>query len=224
MGLHTGRVFDGVDPLVPLGIAAAVVAGFAVAPWIVSLFTPTKRPGIALRERLESTPGTPAPGRVRIVSGERGEAVDAFAVGVLPGAEYVFVTEGLLASFDAEEAAAVLAHEAGHLRLGHLRRRCVAAGLAGLAWAVVASSVRAVGPLAATVGFAGCLLAVVLALGVRHEYAADRYAAGRTGQDATLRALRSLERSTAAPRAPAPLDRLSARAWLRRRIARLGAE
>ncbi|PSP76528.1 hypothetical protein BRC81_13015 [Halobacteriales archaeon QS_1_68_20] len=224
MGLHTGRVFDGGDPLVPLGIAAAVVAGFAVAPWVVSLFAPTRRPGTELREQLESLPGSPAPARVRVVTGGRGEAVDAFAVGVFPGAEYVYVTEGLLASFDAEESAAVLAHEAGHLRLGHLRRRCAAAGLAGVTWAVVAGSVSAVGPLVATVGFAGCLLAVVLALGVRHEYAADRFAAERTGRDATLRALRSLERSTTASRAPAPLDRLSARAWLRRRIARLRVE
>lgn len=219
MGLHLGRVLHGVDLLLPLGVAAAVVAGFALAPWVLVLLAPTRRPESALRQRLRSTPGTPAPERVRVVTGSRGEAVDAFAVGVLPGGEYVFVTEALLTTFDPDEVEAVLAHEAGHLGMGHLRRRCGAAGLAGLAWVGV---VPAVGPLAAA-GAAVGLLAAVIGLGVRQEYAADRYAAGRTGRDATLRALERLERSTSASRVPAPLNRLSARAWLRRRIARLRA-
>lgn len=220
MGLHAGRVLHATEPLW-LGAALAVAAGFALAPYVVGLLTPTRRPGRALRERLESTPGTPAARQVRVVPGEEGERIDAFAVGVVPTHEYVFVTEALIETFEPDEAAAVLAHEAGHLGRGHLRRRCAAAVCAGPAWGALAAAVPGVGAGAALVGFAGTVLAVAVVLGVHHEYDADRHAARRVGRDPTLRALERLERSANASRAPAPLDRLSARAWLRRRIARL---
>lgn len=223
MGLHTvGRVAGGVDPLVPLGLAAATVAGFALAPWVIGQFAATRRPHRDLRSTLAAESGLPAPDCVRVVTGSQGEEVDAFAVGIAPGREYVHVTEALVDSFDDDELAAVLAHEAGHVELGHLRRRCAVAMLLGLCWGAVAAT--GIGTAAASVGFGATLFAAVLALAIRHEYEADRYAAGRTGRDATLRALERLKRTAPPSRGPAPLDRLSARAWLRQRISRLRNE
>lgn len=220
MGLHSvGRVVDGVDPLVPLGLVAAAVAGFALAPWVIGQFTATRRPDRGLRTRLATRSGLPAADSVRVVTGSRGQEVDAFAVGIVPGREYVHVTEALVDSFDDDELAAVLAHEAGHVELGHLRRRCGVAMLLGLGWGALAAA--GVGTAAASVGFGATLFVAVLALAIRHEYEADRYAASRIGRDGTRRALERLKRTAPPSRGPAPLDRLSARAWLRRRIRRL---
>lgn len=222
MGLpSTDRVLAGVDPLLPLGIAVAVVAGFALAPRIVEGITATRRPNPDFRDRLAARSGLPVPGRVRVVTGTRGRRIDAFAVGIVPGHEYVYVTEALVESFDEDELDAVLAHEAGHLELGHLRRRCSVAVLLGLAWGVPAAV--GLGTAAATVGFGVTLFGAVLVQGIRHEYDADRLAARRAGHGATRRALERLKRSAPPSRVPAPLDRLSARAWLRRRIHRLRA-
>jgi len=202
-----------------VGLAAAVVAGFAFAPLVIGRFLSTRPP-----EGLLSLPLDDPTRRVRVVTGRHGREVDAFAAGILPGREYVFVTEALVESFEADELAAVLAHEEAHLRFGHLRRRCAAAVALTFAWAAGLATLGPVsgpGTMGATAGFAGALAVVVGGLGVRHEYRSDRYAVRRTGADATLRALGRLEQAAPTPRLPAPLDRLGARALLRRRISRL---
>lgn len=227
----SGQVLSGIDPLfpvepffpvealLPVVAATAVVAGFAVVPWMVGRLTTTARPGPVLRSLLDANVGLPDPKRVRVISGARGRHIDAFAVGIVPDREYVYVTDALVESFDDDELAAVLAHEAGHVELNHLRKRCGVAALAGLGWGALAAV--GVGPATASVGFGVTLFAGMLALGVRQEYDADRYAARRVGREETLRALERLKRTAPPSRVPAPLDRLSARAWLRARIGRL---
>jgi len=49
-----------------------------------------------------------------------GRTLNAAVVGVLPRFRYVFITEGLLKTLDADEIEAVFAHEAGHARRGHV--------------------------------------------------------------------------------------------------------
>lgn len=209
------------DPGFTLGIGLVIVAGFSLAPLLIRAVTATRRPGWINQTTARALDGEIEPEAIYVVSGTRGEQIDAFAVGIFPGFQYVFVTEALVESFDPEEIAAIIAHETAHLRLGHLRQRCLVVAVAGIFWALF---VPVAGFAITTVVVGAVVLTAILGLGLRHEYAADRYAVSKTGRAVTLEALTRLCASTAPSRVPAPLDRLSARAWVRRRIVRLERE
>lgn len=201
-----------------LGIGLVIVAGFTLAPILIRAVTATRRPGWINQTTARALDGEIDPEAIYVVSGTRGEQIDAFAVGIFPGLQYVFVTEALVNSFNSEETAAIIAHETAHLKLGHLRSRCLVVAVAGMFWALF---VPVAGFAVTTVAVSAVVLTAILGLGLRHEYAADRYAVTKTGRAVTLGALTQLCASTEPSRVPAPLDRLSARAWIRRRIVRL---
>jgi STE24 endopeptidase len=128
--------------------------------------------------------------RVRVVETGRKPVANALAAGVVPGLRYVFVTDALFETLDGAAAAAVLAHEAGHHRRGHVVARFGATTLA-LAPLFLAAS----GVLADVLVPALLSAALLLAVGpaVRWtEYDADAYAARAVGGPAMERALQTL--------------------------------
>ena len=113
-----------------LGTVGNVLAVFIVSaglllllPWIlVRMWGAQPLPASALRDELES-----ACTRARIpiaailrwpVHG--GRVYNAMVLGVLPRLRYVLFTDDLLRDFSSEERIAVLGHELGHARHGHL--------------------------------------------------------------------------------------------------------
>lgn len=176
---------------VALAVAGAgiVVAVFALAPCLVALVRATRPLSAGVRADLN----VPADADLRVVESE---TVDAFAAGVLPGAERVYVTDTLVAASSRDELRAVVAHEMGHVEAGHARQRC--ALLAG-----VAAGTALVGPGFGATGLAVAGFAVGVAglawLGRRQERAADEFAVRRAGADASRRALGRLDRAAAGP-------------------------
>lgn len=167
--------------------AGAVVAAFALAPLLVAAVRETRPAPADLRAAL---PDVPAGVELRLVASDD---ADAFAAGVAPGAEYVFVTDRLAADYPREEVAAVVAHELGHVEARHLHRRC---GLLAVCAAGCALAAGVAGPGAAVAVLAAGVAALV-ALAVRQERAADAHAVRRVGAAATRRALARLDRSDA---------------------------
>lgn len=181
-----------VVPAVPSGwglVAGATVVGLLAAggtPLALRLVFPTRRPTAAERAWLADATDLP----VRVVD-TGGRHANALAAGLLPGLRYVYVTERLLRSLPPAEAAAIVAHEAGHHRRRHAALRLGAVGAFVLPW---------LGATAADVPgafVAGALAAAPVALGVLAlarwtEYDADRYAAGRVGASPLAAALRRL--------------------------------
>nr|WP_272931376.1 M48 family metalloprotease [Halobacterium noricense] len=128
--------------------------------------------------------------RVRVVETGRRPVANAVAAGVLPGARYVFVTDALFRTLDADATTAVIAHEVGHHRRGHVIVRFLATGLALAPVFLVANGV-----LDAFVPAVALSVALLLAVGplVRWtEFDADAYAAARVGGAAMDRALATL--------------------------------
>ena len=162
--------------------------------------------------------------RVLVMDGSRRSSHgNAFFAG-LGRSRRVVLFDTLLVHLSADEVEAVLAHELGHDRLGHVRRRlalALAASLA-LAWALdqaVRSPAFAAGlgvPQGGeAAGFVLFLLAAPYALAVlaplasavsrRHEYEADAFAAAHADKRALARALVKLYRDNAATLTPDPL-------------------
>ena len=128
--------------------------------------------------------------RVRVVRTNRSPVANALAAGALPGHRYVFVTDALFAALDDEAVAAVVAHEAGHHRRGHVAVRFLAVGLA-LAPLFLAAGGVLPGVLAPAVASVGLLLAAGPVVRWT-EFDADDYAARHTTAAAMERALATL--------------------------------
>lgn len=192
-----------VTPLLPsawwlVGVVAAFGIGLAAGtPLIVRWFLPTREPGATERFLREAAGGFP----VRVV--DAGTHANAMAAGVLPGFRTVFVSEALLARLPHEECAAVVAHEVGHHRRGHVPLRLGAAGAVVLPWlGATAAGV----PGAFEVGAVVAALAVPVLFRLMRwtEHDADAYAAARTDGAALVRGLSRLT-----VEAPAPRSRLA---------------
>jgi len=128
--------------------------------------------------------------RVRVVQTDRSPVANALAAGALPGHRYVFVTDALFATLDDDAAAAVVAHEAGHHRRGHVAVRFLAVG-----GALAPLFLAAGGLLPGVLGPAIASVVLLLAAGpvVRWtEFDADDYAARHTTAAAMERALGTL--------------------------------
>uniref|UniRef100_UPI003F55D6A3 M48 family metallopeptidase n=1 Tax=Halosimplex halobium TaxID=3396618 RepID=UPI003F55D6A3 len=184
----------GVIALVPAGwprVVAAVGLGLvatALTPFALVVALRTRWPTDDERAAVGDT--LPAGVRLRVVD-DRTRLGSAFAAGVVPGAEYVFLTESLFATLDGDELRAVVAHEVGHHAHGHVLLRyllvAVAAG-AALGVASVAPDAALVAVLLGTPPFAVALAAVVR----RTERQADAYAAEAVGGAALADALETL--------------------------------
>jgi STE24 endopeptidase len=186
---------DGAAGLAAVALAAAgivaLVPAAAARLGVVRELTPAERAVV---------PDCARGLNVRVLDTSRNPVANALAAGILPGHRYVFVTDALFETLDGAAIAAVLAHEAGHHRRGHVAVRFGAVGLA-LAPLFLAASGLFDGFLLAL----GASIVFLLAAGpvVRWtEFDADRYAAERVGPTAMDRAL-----ATLAARGLLPADR-----------------
>lgn len=214
-----------------VALLAVTVGTFAVSPYLVRLLRETRPLPTELRSALGPVCRRAGvePGAVRIVGGD--DTSDAFATGLLPGSERVFLTERLVAEFSPGEVEALVAHELAHVRKRHLWQRCGMTVVAGGVWLAVSARLG--------VGFGGgallthgaflafYLLVVLGALGLYQEYASDAYAARYAGRDVTVAALRRLRRDAPTDPFARVYDRVSLHPALAQRIERLrqvGAE
>ena len=172
------------------GLAAVALAALALAVGLPVLAARHS----AVRELTEGeracVPECARDLRVRVVRTSRSPVANALAAGALPGYRYVFVTDALFATLDDEAAAAVVAHEAGHHRRGHVAVRFLAVGVA-LAPLFLAAG----GILPGVVAPAVASVVLLLAAGpvVRWtEFDADDYATRHTTAAAMERALGTL--------------------------------
>ena len=140
-------------------------------------------------------------------------APNAFATGRDPAHAAVAVTEGLLASMDDEQIAAVIAHELGHVARRDTLTMAVAASMAGAIsmlgsmarWGMIFGGGRndrrdggGLAILAAAIVAPFAAMLIQLAISRSREYAADAYSARLMGSPQPLiRALRSLENGLA---------------------------
>ncbi|ELZ29162.1 peptidase M48 Ste24p [Halosimplex carlsbadense 2-9-1] len=194
VGLAGVVLTAGAIALVPAGwprVVAAVGLGLvatAVTPFALVVALRTRWP---TDEELAAVDGVLPDGvRLRVVD-DRTRLGSAFAAGLVPGAEYVFLTESLFDALDGDQLRAVVAHEVGHHEHEHVLLRyllvAVAAG-AALGVASVAPDVALVAVLVGTPPFA-----VALAWAVRRtEAQADAYAAEAVGGAALAGALETL--------------------------------
>jgi len=176
---------DGTASLLAVAGAAAVVA--VALPAVASRFGPVRKPTAAEAARVPAC----ADGlRVRVVQTGRHPVPNAVAAGVLPGARYVFVTDALFRTLDAEATSAVVAHEVGHHRRGHVFVRFLATGVALAPVFLAANGV--VDAFAPAIALSAVLLLAVGPLVRWTEFDADAYAAARVGDAAMERALATL--------------------------------
>jgi STE24 endopeptidase len=168
-------------------LALAVFVLLAVVPPVGALVGPVRELTPA---EAAIMPDSGAGLRVRVVETGDRPVANALAAGVLPGFRYVFVTDALFETLDPEAAAAVLAHEAGHHRRGHVVGRFLATVLA-LAPVFLAANGVLGDVLVPALVSAGLLLAVAPAVRWT-EYDADAYAASVVSAPAMERALQTL--------------------------------
>lgn len=196
---------DGVGAVVVLG--AAVVIALAPSGWsrvlttlalglLVTALAPVALV-VALRtrwptdtERARVADLLPSGVALRVVD-DRTRIGSAFAAGVVPGLERVFVTESLFDVLEDDELRAVVAHEVGHHERHHVLLRFSLVALAAGAAVGVASSAPDLALAGIVVG--AVPFALVLAWVVRRtEHAADAYAARVVGGPALADALETL--------------------------------
>lgn len=172
------------------GLAVVALAALALAAGLPIL---AARHG-AVREPTEAeracVPECARGLRVRVVETSRSPVANALAAGALPGHRYVFVTDALFATLDDGAAAAVVAHEAGHHRRGHVAVRFLAVG-AALAPLFLAAGGLLDGVVMPAVASVGLLLAAGPVVRWT-EFDADDYAARHTTAAAMERALGTL--------------------------------
>jgi len=183
----------------------AVLWPLVIAP-LFNRFSPL--PDGALRERIEAlaaATGFRSRGIFVMDAGKRSRHGNAYFTG-LGRVRRIVLFDTLVESMDQEEALAILAHEIGHEKMGHVKTRLavsVASGFLGFAalglllpWApfYAAFGFAAPGPQALLVIAALCSGPVLFPLtplsstwSRRQEYAADRFSARAMGSGAGLR-------------------------------------
>ncbi|WP_353635281.1 M48 family metalloprotease [Halobacterium sp. NMX12-1] len=165
--------------------AAAVVA--VALPSLAARFGPVREPTAA---EAAVVPACADGLRVRVVETGNHPVANAVAAGVLPGARYVFVTDALFRTLDADATTAVLAHEVAHHRRGHVLARFLATGVALAPIFLAANGV--VEAFVPAIALSAALLLAVGPLVRWTEFDADAYAAARVGDAAMERALATL--------------------------------
>jgi STE24 endopeptidase len=137
----------------------------------------------------------------------------------------IVLFDTLMSQLDNHELEAVLAHEIGHYKLGHIPRRLIVSAAASLAGFWIVAQLVEAPSFARALGFLepgiGPILLLILVFGGvfsfwlspflnfwsrRHEFQADRFASHAVGSQAPLiRALRKLTRHNLSNLTPHPL-------------------
>lgn len=205
------------EAAVPLGVTV-VVAYYALGPRITERLNETTTLPRELADRYDELAGTTDTSvRVRVLVDD--ESGIAAACGIVPGTRTIYVSESLLDELDPAELDAVIAHELGHVRRGHVEKKVLGySALVGLFIAGMVSSLLFI------------LLALVLlfVLGrwtLGSEYEADAFAAEVTSVDAMASALDRLATLGHLPHETSrTFDYLSEHPSVKRRLDRLGVE
>lgn len=113
---------------------------------------------------------------------------NALVIGFVPGCRVLLVSDGLLQRFPENELLAIVRHEAGHVRLGHLPLRLALimtplASVAFLQW--IAPSLLPIGLVAIT--YIAYLVWLVCWLSRKMEFEADLHASGYWSSDSRKR-------------------------------------
>ena len=200
---------------------------WAYPTWIAPLFNRFEPlTDTALRERVEKLLqrcGFKSSGVFVMDGSKRSAHGNAFFGGVGSNKRIVFF-DTLIKQLDGEEIEAVLAHELGHFRLHHIRKRIVGLavasllGLALLAWLMVQPWFYTSLGLTTPSNYMALMLFMLLApvfsflltpllswLSRRHEFQADAFAAQQSNAGTLARALVKLYRENASTLTPDPL-------------------
>jgi Zn-dependent protease with chaperone function len=160
------------------------VTGLALAPALVDRTRRVRRLTPAECDALGVAPDAP----VRVLDAD---APVAFAAGLADRLGRVVVSRGLLAALPTDEAAAVVRHERGHLRRGHVLLRIGVPSSYVLGW-TTAVAVGVPGAFPGGLALVVPVAAVSFAVSRWTEFDADRYAAARGAGPALARALTRL--------------------------------
>ncbi len=200
---------------------------WAYPTWIAPLFNRFEPlSDTALRERVENLLqrcGFKSSGVFVMDGSKRSAHGNAFFGGVGSNKRIVFF-DTLIKQLDGEEIEAVLAHELGHFRLHHIRKRIVGMavasllGLALLAWLMQQPWFYVSLGVSTPSNYMGLMLFMLLApvfgflltpalswLSRRHEFQADDFAAHQSSAAILARALVKLYRENASTLTPDPL-------------------
>lgn len=209
-----------------LWMGAQLALLWAFPKWIAPLFnTFTPLEDAALRERIEALlarSGFTADGIFVMDGSRRSSHGNAYFTGTGKHKRIVFF-DTLLNRLSPEEIEAVLAHELGHFRHGHIRKRLLLSAVISLAgfwlldWALHSPAFfHGLGADYTTAGMALVLFTTAVpvlffwlsplmsALSRVHEFEADAFAAEHVGADALINALLKLYRDNAATLTPDP--------------------
>ena len=180
--------------LATIGFVAVATVLTAIRPLVVDRQS-TREPTRTERERLTS--GVDGAHRVHLRMTEHAPdtvPARARALGIIPGHQYVFISDQLLESLSRLASRAIMAHEIAHHRGWHPLLRIVLLAVALIGWPLaIASDVPY-----ALVGGVGVLpLYVLLVCFIERqtEYCADAYAGRRVGYDSMINALKHLKKT-----------------------------
>lgn len=190
-------------PVVGAAVLGYVLLSVAFAPWILRLSVRVRPASPAEQARVDvlSERYDLSVGPVRVVEPGPLGAANGFVVGIGPSGSRVHLTERLLAGFDDDDLAAVLAHEVGHRELHHLATRlgaslALSVGVLGLMCVLTVDDAGGLPVLLVLLVLVALVpmlrLRLVGGLAVRQELAADAYAAARVGSLAMRSALEGL--------------------------------
>jgi len=209
-----------------LWLAVQLLLLWAFPKWIAPLFnTFTPLEDAALRERIEALlarTGFTSDGIFVMDGSRRSSHGNAYFTGTGQHKRIVFF-DTLLNRLSPDEIEAVLAHELGHFRHGHIRKRLLLSALISLAgfwlldWALHSPAFfHGLGADYTSAGMALVLFTTAVpvlffwlsplmsALSRVHEFEADAFAARYVGADALINALLKLYRDNAATLTPDP--------------------
>ncbi|MFC7174937.1 peptidase [Haloplanus litoreus] len=170
-----------------VGLAALVVGMLYAAPWLISVLRSTSRPTGDTADRVERLCDRAGLSvrDVRILDTENEETADSLVRGP-PTYRRLFVTSTFLDAFDDDTATALLAVEAGKLRIHVFEVRVVSVLVGGIA---LIASVIGTGPQWPLLGVALASVLVGFSLSQRRIRAADEYAAEQVGRATVADAL-----------------------------------
>lgn len=124
LGFAMPRGFFDSSAHVGLLLVGYLLAIQCLSPWLVQLANPTAplpadHPVAQMAMELSSAAGVRV-GAVRVITSGEAKIANAMVSGLWPRQRRIYVTDHMLATFSQAEIRAILAHEVGHLRHGHL--------------------------------------------------------------------------------------------------------
>ena len=177
------------------GFVAVATVLTAIRPLVVDREKSTRKPTRAEHERLIS--GIDGAHRVRLRITERSPGTvpaRARALGIIPGYQYVFISDQLLESLSESASRAIMAHEIAHHRGWHPLLRVVLLAVALIGWPL-AIAMDVPYALVGGVGVFPLYVLLVCLIERQTEYCADEYAGKHVGYEPVINALQYLKKT-----------------------------